>query len=67
MNCLIPNLLGELGLGGLEHRLLSLIGAMDRRQYQPVVALWGNSPNDRFVPEIRVLDVFVSALGAESR
>lgn len=40
---------------------------MDRRQYQPVVDVGGTSPNDRFVPEIRVLDVFVSALGTEPR
>ncbi len=40
---------------------------MDRRQHQRVVAVWRNSPNDRFAVEIRVLDVFVSALGTEPR
>jgi glycosyltransferase involved in cell wall biosynthesis len=38
---------------------------MDRRRYQPAVAVWGNSPNDYYVPLIRELDVPIIALGTK--
>jgi glycosyltransferase involved in cell wall biosynthesis len=38
---------------------------MDRRRYQPVVAVWGNSSNDHYASEIRALDVPVVSLGTE--
>ncbi|WP_413934979.1 glycosyltransferase [Nitrospira sp. BLG_1] len=67
MNCRLLYLVGQLGLGGLEHQLFCLIQAMDRRRYQPVIAVWGNSPNDHFAPKIRALDVPVIVLGTEPR
>ncbi len=65
MNCRLLYLVGQLGLGGLERQLFCLIESMDRRQYQPVVAVWGNSPNDHYAREIRALDVPVVALGTK--
>lgn len=64
-NCRLLYLVGQLGLGGLERQLFCLIESMDRRQYQPVVAVWGNSPNDHYVPLIRALDVPVVTLGTK--
>ncbi|HWF60707.1 MAG TPA: glycosyltransferase [Nitrospira sp.] len=65
VNCRLLYLVGQLGLGGLERQLFCLIESMDRRQYQPVVAVWGNSPNDHYAREIRALDVPVVALGTK--
>jgi glycosyltransferase involved in cell wall biosynthesis len=65
MNCRLLYLVGQLGLGGLEHQLFCLIQAMDRRRYQPVVAVWGNSTNDYYAREIRALDVPVVTLGSK--
>ncbi len=64
MNCRLLYLVGQLGLGGLERQLLYLLESMDRRKYQPVVAVWGNSPNEHYAPLIRALDIPVIALGA---
>jgi len=64
MNCRLLYLVGQLGLGGLEGQLFCLIEAMDRRRYQPVVAVWGNSPNDHYATLIRALDVPVVPLGS---
>jgi len=65
MNCRLLYLVGQLGVGGLERQLFCLIESMDRRWYQPVVAVWGNSPNDHYAPLIRALDVPVVALGTQ--
>ena len=65
MNCRLLYLVVQLGLGGLERQLFCLIESMDRRQYRPVVVVWGNSPNDHYVPLIRALDVPVVALGSK--
>ncbi len=63
MKCRLLYLIGQLGVGGSERQLFHLIESMDRRQYQPVVAVWGNSPNNHYAPLIRALDVPVVALG----
>jgi glycosyltransferase involved in cell wall biosynthesis len=65
MNCRILYLVGQLGLGGEEHQLFCLMESMDRRRYQPVVAVWGNSPNDHYAALIRALEVPVVALGSK--
>lgn len=65
MNCRLLYLVGQLGLGGLERQLYYLIESMDRRRYQPVVAVWGNYPNDHYAQLIRALDVSVVALGTK--
>lgn len=67
MNCRLLYVVGQLGVGGLERQLHCLIESMDRGRYQPVVVVWGNSPNDHFAPKIRALDVPVIALGTEPR
>lgn len=63
MKCRLLYLIGQLGMGGSERQLFHLIESMDRRRYQPVVAVWGNSPNNHYAPLIRALDVPVVALG----
>jgi glycosyltransferase involved in cell wall biosynthesis len=63
MECCLLYLVGQLGLGGLERQLFYLIRSMDRGRYKPVVAVWGNSPDDHYVREIRALDVPVVPLG----
>jgi glycosyltransferase involved in cell wall biosynthesis len=63
IKCRLLYLVGQLGLGGLERQLFYLIRSMDRERYKPVVAVWGNSPDDRYVREIRALDVPVISLG----
>jgi glycosyltransferase involved in cell wall biosynthesis len=65
VHCRLLYLVGQLGLGGLERQLFCLIESMDRRRYQPVVVVWGNSPNDHYASEIRALDVPMISLGAE--
>lgn len=65
MNCRLLYLVGQLGLGGLERQLFYLIESMDRRRYQPVVAVWGNSLDDHYAPLIRALEVPVLALGTQ--
>lgn len=65
MECRLFYLVGQLSLGGLERQLFYLIRSMDRRCYKPVVAVWGNSPDDHYAREIRALDVPVIALGQQ--
>ena len=65
MNCRLLYLVGQLGLGGLERQLFYLIRSMDRGRYKPVVAVWGNSPDDHYAREFRALDVPVVALGSK--
>ncbi len=66
MNCRLLYLVGQFGLGGLEHQLFCLIQSMDRRRYQPVVVVWGNSTNNYYAREIRALEVPVVDLGTQS-
>lgn len=63
MECRLLYLVGQLGLGGLERQLFYLVGSMDRQRYKPVVAVWGNSPDDHYAQELRALDVPVVRLG----
>ena len=63
IECRLLYLVGQLGLGGLERQLFYLIRSMDRGRYKPVVAVWGNSPDDHYVQEIRALDATVISLG----
>lgn len=63
MECRILYLVGQLGLGGLERQLVYLIRSMDRCRYKPIVAVWGNSPDDYYARELRELGVPVAHLG----
>ena len=67
VNCRILYLVGQLGLGGLERQLFYLVRSMDRCRYKPVVAVWGNSPDDHYARELRELDVPVIRLGENPR
>lgn len=64
--CCLLYLVGQLGLGGLERQLFYLIRSMDRCRYKPIVAVWGNSPDDHYARELRELEVPVIRLGANS-
>ena len=63
MECRLLYLVGQLSLGGLERQLVCLIRSMDRGRYKPVVAVWGNSPDDHYAGDLRALDVPVIRLG----
>jgi glycosyltransferase involved in cell wall biosynthesis len=65
VHCRLLYLVGQLGLGGLERQLFCLIESMDRGRYQPVVAVWGSSPNNHYDSQIRALDVPVVSLGTK--
>ncbi|MBX3326121.1 MAG: glycosyltransferase [Nitrospira sp.] len=56
-------LVGQLSLGGLERQLYDLLRVMDRERYKPVVAVWGNSPDEHYVGYIRALGIPVVHLG----
>lgn len=66
MECRLLYLVGQLGLGGLERQLFYLVRSMDRQQYKPVVAVWGNSPDDHYTQHLHALDVPVVRLGEYS-
>jgi glycosyltransferase involved in cell wall biosynthesis len=57
INCRILYLVGQLGPGGLERQLYSLLNGVDRRRYSPAVAVWNFSETDVYVPQIRSLGV----------
>lgn len=61
--CRLFYLVGQLGLGGLERQLFYLIRSMDRCRYKPIVAVWGNSPDDQYAQALCELDVPVVRLG----
>jgi glycosyltransferase involved in cell wall biosynthesis len=63
MECRLLYLVGQLGQGGLERQLFYLIRTMNRGRYAPAVAVWRHSSDDRYVQEIRALDVPVVAVG----
>ncbi len=63
MKCRLLYVVGQLGLGGLERQLFYLIRSMDRARYKPVVAVWGDSPDDHYAEEFRALDVPVVSFG----
>lgn len=57
MNCRLLYLVGQLGPGGLERQLFSLLQAMDRARYRPEVVVWNFRVDDTFVPQIQNLAV----------
>ena len=57
MECRLLYLVGHLGSGGLERQLCYLLQAMDRKRYQPAVAVWSFREEDAHVPQIRALGV----------
>jgi glycosyltransferase involved in cell wall biosynthesis len=57
VKCRILYLVGELIPGGLERQLYFLLQGMDRKRYQPAVAVWNFSEDDVYVPQIRDLGV----------
>ncbi len=63
IQCRVLYLVGQLSIGGLERQLFYLIRSMDRGQYKPVVAVWGNSGDEHYARELRALNVQVVHLG----
>src|SRR5438477_10745272 len=62
MSCRLLYIVGQLGLGGLERQLCYLLQTMDRRYYQPAVAVWNYREDDIYVPQIRALGIPLYAL-----
>lgn len=57
MTCRLLYLVGQLGPGGLERQLYSLLKAMDRKYYLPHVAVWNFREHDVYVSQVRPLGV----------
>lgn len=66
MECRLLYVVGQLRLGGLERQLVYLIRSMDRERYKPVVAVWGNSPDDHYAHDLAALDVPIIRLGGSA-
>lgn len=62
MRCGLLYLVGQLHTGGMERQLLYLLQSMDRRQYEPAVAVWNYSEEDFHLAPIRALGVPVYSL-----
>ena len=55
--CRILYIIGQLGCGGSERQLSSLLRVLDRKQYPSHVLVWNYSPDHRYVDDIRSLGV----------
>ncbi len=62
MNCRFLYVIGQLGAGGSERQLYSLLEAMDRKLYRPVVVVWNYDAKDLYVDRCRALGVPLYAL-----
>ncbi len=67
MRCRLLFLTPQLGVGGLERQLLGLLGSLDRNRYRPGVVVWNYDETERYVAELRNLDVPVVGLTGTSR
>jgi glycosyltransferase involved in cell wall biosynthesis len=65
MTCRLLYLVGQLRSGGLERQLYSLLQAMDRERYRPLVALWSVRGNNVYAPQIRALGVALHSFPPE--
>lgn len=66
MGCRLLYLVGRLHTGGLERQLYYLLQSMDRRQYEPAVAVWNYAEEDFHIPPIRALGVPIHSLAGYS-
>jgi glycosyltransferase involved in cell wall biosynthesis len=57
MKCRFLYLIGQLGPGGAERQLLSLLKSMDRDRYRPEVVVWNFREDDMHVPMLRTLNI----------
>ena len=57
MKCRLLYLVGQLGPGGSERQLYSLLEGMDRSRYGPQVIVWNYRDTDTYVARIRELGV----------
>jgi glycosyltransferase involved in cell wall biosynthesis len=62
-SCRLLYVVGQLGLGGLERQLFSLLQTMNRQRYKPVVIVWNYREQDTYVQQIRGMDVPVLPIG----
>jgi glycosyltransferase involved in cell wall biosynthesis len=71
ISCRLLYLVGQLGPGGSERQLYYLLRTMDRKRYQPAVAVWNFSEDDVYVAQVRGLGVpvycFPRALSAVAK
>lgn len=59
--------MGQLGPGGLERQLYSLLLAMDRARYRPTVAVWNHRADEIYARRLTALGVPVVSLDGASR
>jgi glycosyltransferase involved in cell wall biosynthesis len=57
MSCRILYVVGQLGAGGLERQLCSLLQHINRDVYRPEVVVWNFRREDKYVAAIRSLNV----------
>lgn len=62
--CRILYVIGQLGGGGSERQICSLLEGMDRSYYRPHVTVWNFSEHDVYVSKIRALDVPIHCFSA---
>lgn len=60
--CRILYLVGQLGPGGLERQLVSILETIDKQRYLPVVVVWNFNDKDIYVDPIRALGVEILSL-----
>jgi glycosyltransferase involved in cell wall biosynthesis len=62
--CRILYVIGQLGAGGSERQIVSLLEGMDRSHYSPRVAVWNFCEDDTYVSRIRELHVPIHCFSA---
>jgi len=65
--CRLLFLTPQLGIGGLERQLFGLLKSLDRDRYRPCVVVWNYDETERYVSELRALEVPVVGLEGPSR
>lgn len=65
--CRILLLTPQLGVGGLERQLLGLLKSLDRDRFRPVVVVWNYDETERYVAELRALDVPIVGFAGVSK
>jgi len=57
----------QLGVGGLERQLFGLLESLDRDRYRPCVVVWNFDESERYVHDLRALEVPVVGMAPGSR
>ena len=62
MSCRLFYLVGQLGAGGSERQLFTLLQSLDRERYVPEVIVWNYREDDPYVAQMRTLGVTLHPL-----